>query len=231
MLLYPLLRLQNKDWNTFKSIFMVRILIGDDHAVIRKGLRQILLERYPSAIIEEANDAEGLISKAIAGKFDVIISDLSMPGRSGLDVLSYIKQNFPDLPVLILSSYPEDQYAIRTLKAGASGYLSKETAPEELVKAVERVLQGRKYISSSIAEKMAENLEQGGERKTGYESLSDREFDVFKLIAAGKPVSEIAEQLSLSVTTVSTYRARILVKMGMKTNAEITMYCLQNNLI
>ena len=210
---------------------MVRILIGDDHAVIRRGLRQILLERYPSAIIEEANDAEGLISKAIAGKFDVIISDLSMPGRSGLDVLSYIKQNFPDLPVLILSSYPEDQYAIRTLKAGASGYLSKETAPEELVKAVERVLQGRKYISSSIAEKMAENLEQGGERKTGYESLSDREFDVFKLIAAGKPVSEIAEQLSLSVTTVSTYRARILVKMGMKTNAEITMYCLQNNLI
>jgi two-component system, NarL family, invasion response regulator UvrY len=210
---------------------MVRILIGDDHAVIRKGLRQILLERYPSAIIEEANDAEGLISKAIAGKFDVIISDLSMPGRSGLDVLSYVKQNFPDLPVLILSSYPEDQYAIRTLKAGASGYLSKETAPEELVKAVERVLQGRKYISSSIAEKMAENLEQGGERKTGYESLSDREFDVFKLIAAGKPVSEIAEQLSLSVTTVSTYRARILVKMGMKTNAEITMYCLQNNLI
>lgn len=210
---------------------MVRILIGDDHAVIRKGLRQILLERYPSAIIEEANDAEGLISKAIAGKFDVIISDLSMPGRSGLDVLSYIKQNFPDLPVLILSSYPEDQYAIRTLKAGASGYLSKETAPEELVKAVERVLQGRKYISSSIAEKMAENLEQGGERKTGYESLSDREFDVFKLIAAGKPVSEIAEKLSLSVTTVSTYRARILVKMGMKTNAEITMYCLQNNLI
>ncbi len=210
---------------------MVRILIGDDHAVIRKGLRQILLEKYPSAIIEEANDAEGLISKAIAGKFDVIISDLSMPGRSGLDVLSYIKQNFPDLPVLILSSYPEDQYAIRTLKAGASGYLSKETAPEELVKAVERVLQGRKYISSSIAEKMAENLEQGGERKTGYESLSDREFDVFKLIAAGKPVSEIAEQLSLSVTTVSTYRARILVKMGMKTNAEITMYCLQNNLI
>ena len=148
---------------------MVRILIGDDHAVIRRGLRQILLERYPSAIIEEANDAEGLISKAIAGKFDVIISDLSMPGRSGLDVLSYIKQNFPDLPVLILSSYPEDQYAIRTLKAGASGYLSKETAPEELVKAVERVLQGRKYISSSIAEKMAENLEQGGERKTGYE--------------------------------------------------------------
>ena len=231
MLLYPLLRLQNKDWNTFKSIFMVRILIGDDHAVIRKGLRQILLERYPSAIIEEANDAEGLISKAIDGKFDVIISDLSMPGRSGLDVLSYIKQNFPDLPVLILSSYPEDQYAIRTLKAGASGYLSKETAPEELVKAVERVLQGRKYISSSIAEKMAENLEQGGERKTGYESLSDREFDVFKLIAAGKPVSEIAEQLSLSVTTVSTYRARIVVKKGMKTNAEITMYCLQNNLI
>ena len=210
---------------------MVRILIGDDHAVIRKGLRQILLEKYPSAIIEEANDAEGLISKAMAGKYDVIISDLSMPGRSGLDVLEYIKQNFPAVPVLILSSYPEEQYAIRTLKAGASGYLSKETAPEELVKAVERLLQGRKYISSGIAEKMAEDLERGGARKVPYETLSDREFEVFKLIAAGKPVSEIAERLSLSVTTVSTYRARILAKMDMKTNAELTMYCLQNNLI
>jgi len=210
---------------------MVRILIGDDHAVIRKGLRQILLEKYPSAIIEEAKDAEGLISKAMAGKYDVIISDLSMPGRSGLDVLEYIKQNFPAIPVLILSSYPEEQYAIRTLKAGASGYLSKETAPEELVKAVELLLQGRKYISSSIAEKMAEYLEQGGARKVPYETLSDREFEVFKLIAAGKPVSEIAEKLSLSVTTVSTYRARILAKMDMKTNAELTMYCLQNNLI
>lgn len=210
---------------------MVRILIGDDHAVIRKGLRQILLEKYPFAIIEEAKDAEELIGKAMAGKYDVIISDLSMPGRSGLDVVEYIKQNFPDIPVLILSSYPEDQYAIRSLKAGASGYLNKEAAPEELVRAVERLLQGRKYISSAIAEKMAEHLERGESRKASYETLSDREFDVFKLIASGKSVSEIAEKLSLSATTVSTYRARILAKMDMKTNAELTMYCLQHNLI
>jgi len=209
---------------------MLRILIADDHAIIRKGLKQILLEEYPSAIIEEVNDAEGVIKKTISHEWDIIICDLSMPGRSGLDVVQQVKQNFPKLPVLILSIHPEEQYAIRVLRAGAAGYLSKDAATEELVKAVQRVLQGRKYVSSAIAEKMAAELDQDTSRPP-HEVLSDREFDVFKMIASGKTVSEIAEQLTLSITTVSTYRARILVKMNMKTNAELTRYGLENKLI
>jgi len=209
---------------------MLRILIADDHAIIRKGLKQILLEEYPSAVIEEVNDAEGAIKKTISQEWDVIICDLSMPGRSGLDVVQQVKQNFPKLPVLILSIHPEEQYAIRTLKAGAAGYLSKDAATEELVKAVQRVLQGRKYISSSLAEKMATELDQDIS-KPPHELLSDREFEIFKMVAAGKTVSEIAEQLSLSITTVSTYRARLLTKMNLKTNAELTRYGLENKLI
>jgi len=209
---------------------MLRILIADDHAIIRKGLKQILLEEYPSAIIEEVNDAEGVTKKTMSDEWDIIICDLSMPGRSGLDVVQQVKQNFPKLPVLILSIHPEEQYAIRVLRAGAAGYLSKDAATEELVKAVQRVLQGRKYVSSAIAEKMASELDQDTS-KPPHEVLSDREFDVFKMLASGKTVSEIAEQLTLSITTVSTYRARILVKMNMKTNAELTRYGLENKLI
>ena len=209
---------------------MLRILIADDHALIRKGLKQILLEEYPSALVEEVNDAEGVIKKAITNEWDIIISDLSMPGRSGLDMVQQLKQNFPKLPVLVVSIHPEEQYAIRVLKTGAAGYLSKDAAPEELVKAVHRVLQGRKYISPSIAEKMAAELDLDTS-KPPHEVLSDREFDVFTMIASGKTVSEIAEQLSLSITTVSTYRARILVKMNMKTNADLTRYGLENKLI
>jgi DNA-binding NarL/FixJ family response regulator len=209
---------------------MLRILIADDHAIIRRGLKQILLEEYPSAVIEEVNDAEGVIKKTGSDEWDIIISDLSMPGRSGLDVVQHVKQNFPKLPVLILSIHPEEQYAIRVLKAGAAGYLSKDAATEELVKAVQRVLQGRKYISPAIAEKMADELDLDVS-KPPHEVLSDREFDVFKMIAAGQTVSEIAEQLSLSITTVSTYRARIMVKMDMKTNAELTRYGLETKLI
>jgi two-component system invasion response regulator UvrY len=210
---------------------MLRILIADDHAVVRKGLKQILLEEYPSAIIEEVNDAEGVIKKIISNEWDIIISDLSMSGRSGLDVVRQVKRYFPKLPVLILSIHPEEQYAIRVLKAGAAGYLSKDAATEELVKAVQRVLQGRKYIPSSIAEKIAEDLGQGSSDKAPHEFLSDREFEIFKLIASGKSISVIAEKLSLSSTTVSTYRARILIKMNMKTNAELTRYALENKLI
>ena len=209
---------------------MLRILLADDHAIIRKGLKQILLEEYPSAIIEEVNDAEGVIKRTISDEWDIIICDLSMPGRSGLDVVREVKQNFPKLPVLILSIHPEEQYAIRVLRAGAAGYLSKGAATEELIIAVQRVLQGRKYVSSAIAEKMASELEQDTSRPP-HEVLSDREFEVFKMIASGKSVSEIAEQLALSVTTVSTYRARILIKMNMKTNAELTRYGLENKLI
>ena len=210
---------------------MLRILIADDHALVRKGLKQILLEEYPSAIVEEVNDGEGVIKKSISNEWDIIISDLSMPGRSGLDVLKQVKQNLPKLPVLILSIHPEEQYAIRVLKAGAAGYLSKDAATEELVEAVQRVLQGRKYISPSIAEKIAEYLGHDSSDKAPYEFLSNREFDVFTRLASGKTVSEIADQLSLSATTVSTYRSRILEKMNMRTNAELIRYALENKLI
>jgi len=209
---------------------MIRILIADDHTVVRKGLRQILVEEFTDAHIEDVADAEELIKKVIKEKWDMVISDLTMPGKSGLDVLQYVKQNLPSLPVLILSIHPEEQYAIRVLKAGAAGYLSKDTAPDELVTAVKRVLQGKKYITMSIAEKIADNFDRGTEKKP-HELLSDREFNVFKMIAAGKAVSEIAESLSLSVTTVSTYRARIMTKMNMKSNANLTLYAIENNLL
>lgn len=209
---------------------MIRILIADDHAIVRKGLKQILVEEYPSAKVEEVGDAETLINKAIQDDWDVVICDLSMPGRSGLDALRQIKQTSPSLPVLIMSMHPEDQYALRVLKAGASGYLSKESIHDELIKAIHIVLLGKKFITPSIAEKLAEAFDSDAGQQT-HESLSDREFDVFKLLAAGKSVSEIAAQLSLSVTTVSTYRARIMEKMSMKSNAELTRYALEKKLI
>lgn len=209
---------------------MIRILIADDHIVVRKGLRQILAEEFTDAHIEDVPDAEELIKKVIKEKWDVVISDLTMPGKSGLDALQYIKQNHPTLPVLILSIHPEEQYAIRVLKAGASGYLSKDTAPDELVNAVKRVMQGKKYITLSIAEKIADSLDTDSDKKL-HEYLSDREFVVFKMLAAGKAVGEIADSLSLSVTTVSTYRARILSKMNMKSNANLTLYAIENNLL
>jgi two-component system invasion response regulator UvrY len=209
---------------------MLQILIADDHAVVRKGLAQILLDGFPGARIEEVDNAEDLIRKAMKGEWNVIISDLSMPGRSGLDALHQLKELFPKLPVLIMSMHSEDQYAIRVLKAGASGYLSKGTAPDELVKAVRTVLLGKKYITASTAERLANSIAKDQE-KLPHEILSDREFHVLRLLAAGKPVSEIAAALSLSVTTVSTYRSRIMTKMDMKTNAELTMYAMNNNLL
>jgi two-component system invasion response regulator UvrY len=208
---------------------MIRILIADDHTIVRKGLRQILAEEFTDAHIEDVPDAEELIKKLIREKWDVVISDLSMPGKSGLDALQHIKQYYPTLPVLILSIHPEEQYAIRVLKAGASGYLSKDAAPDELVNAVKRLLLGKKYITLSMAEKIAEAFNRSAEKKP-HEMLSDREFDVFKMIAAGKSISEIADILSLSVNTVSTYRARIMTKMNMKSNANLTLYAVENNL-
>jgi two-component system, NarL family, invasion response regulator UvrY len=209
----------------------MRILIADDHALIRKGLKYILLEEFPSAGIVEASDAEDVIGKTASGDWDVIICDLSMPGRSGLDVVQHVKQHFPKIPVLILSIHPEEQYAIRALKAGAAGYLSKDAAPEELVKAVRRVMLGRKYVSSSIADKLADELDQDSGNREPHEVLSQREFDVFLMLSSGNSVSEISEKLSLSVTTVSTYRARIMAKMKMKSNADLTRYALDNKLI
>ena len=209
---------------------MIRILIADDHIIVRRGLKQILLEEFPFAFIEEVGDAEELIKKVMNEEWSVVISDLSMPGRSGLESLQQIKQNHPKLPVLILSIHPEEHYAIRVLKAGASGYLNKDLAPEELVKAVNCVLAGKRYITASIAEKLASSLDLNSE-KVPHEFLSDREFEVLKLIAAGKSVSDIAEQFSLSVTTVSTYRARIMAKMNLKTNADLTLYAIEHDLL
>jgi len=209
---------------------MLRILIADDHTVVRRGLKQILLDEFPSAVIDEAADADFLLKKVFKEEWDVIISDLSMPGRSGMDALQQIKLHNPKLPVLILSVHSEEHYAVRVLKAGASGYLNKESAPEELIQAVRRLLMGKKYITPTIAEHLASGLDKDSDKPL-HEILSDREFEVLKLLASGKSVSEIADQMSLSVTTVSTYRARILAKMNLKTNADLTLYAIENKLI
>ncbi len=209
---------------------MIRILVADDHTVVRRGLRQILLEGFPGALVEEVGDAEDLIKNVVKSGWDVVISDLSMPGRSGLDALQQIKQMQPNLPVLILSIHPEEQYALRVLKAGASGYLSKDMAPDELVNAVKKVMLGKKYITASVAEKLAATLDQDHDKPL-HEYLSDREFNVLKMLAAGRSVSEIAESLFLSVTTVSTYRSRIMAKMNLKNNAELTLYAMENKLL
>lgn len=209
---------------------MYRFLIADDHTVVRKGLKQILLEAFPSALVEEVTDAESLLKMVFSQNWDVVISDISMPGRSGLEVLQQVKQHYPKLPVLILSVHSEDLYALRVLKSGAAGYLNKDSAPEQLVAAVNRVMQGKKYITPTIAEKLANSLDQDME-KSSHEYLSDREFEVLKLLAAGQAVSDIASRLSLSVTTISTYRSRIMVKMSLKTNAELTLYAIENKLI
>lgn len=209
---------------------MIRILIADDHAIVRKGLKHLLLEEYPTAVIEEVTDAESLIFKSVHSEWDVVICDLSMPGRSGLDALSQIKQATPKLPVLIISMHPEDQYALRVLKAGASGYLGKDTVHNDLIKAVQTVLLGKKFITPSVAEKLANALNSDND-KSLHEKLSDREFEVFRLLAAGMQVSEIATKLSLSVTTVSTYRSRVLEKLGMRSNADLTRYALGAGII
>jgi two-component system invasion response regulator UvrY len=185
---------------------------------------------FPTARIVESSNAEDAMIKLIDAKFDVVICDLTMPGRSGLDVVKQIKQTNPKLPVLILSMHPEEEYAVRALRAGAAGYLNKASGSGDLLKAIQRVLQGRKYISPAIAEKLAEGLDIDSGHET-HAILSDREFYVFKLIAEGKSISEIAKQLSLGITTVSTHRARILQKMEMRTNAELTRYALQHKLI
>ncbi|MCC7524082.1 MAG: response regulator transcription factor [Chitinophagaceae bacterium] len=209
----------------------MRILIADDHAIVRKGLKQLIREEYPSADLGGAKDAEELMNKLMDAPWDIVICDLNMPGRSGLDALHQIRQAFPSLPVLIMSMYPEDQYAIRVIRAGAAGYLGKDRIHEDIIKAIHTVLLGKKFITPSVAEKLAEALGGNGKDDELHEKLSDREFDVFKLIAEGKAVSDIAEQLSLSVTTVSTYRSRVLEKMDMKSNADLTRYALDNKLI
>ncbi|HQV54357.1 MAG TPA: response regulator transcription factor [Chitinophagaceae bacterium] len=209
---------------------MLKILIADDHGIVRKGLKQILLEQYPTAIIGEAETADLLIASTLKEKWDLVICDMSMPGRSGLDALNQIKQSTPQLPVLIMSMHPEDQYAVRVLKAGAAGFLGKETIHDDIIKAIETVRLGKKYITPEIAEKLAEALDTGIHQAL-HQTLSDREFDVFKLLASGKSVTEIGEQLLLSATTISTYRSRIMEKMGMRSNSDLTRYALENGII
>jgi len=209
---------------------MIRILIADDHAIVRKGLRQIISDEFPSSTIVEVNDVESLVIQVIKEDWDVIICDISMPGRSGVEALEQVKQIKPEIPVLMMSMHSEDQYALRVLKAGASGFLNKSSVHEELIKAIHTVRLGRKYITPSIAERLAGTLN-APIGKQPHEILSNREFEILKMIASGKSISEIASQLSLSATTVSTYRARILEKMSMKSNADITRYALENGLI
>jgi DNA-binding NarL/FixJ family response regulator len=209
----------------------MRILIADDHAIVRKGIKQLLAEEYPSATIAEVGDSESLIAKTSTENWDVVICDLDMPGRSGLDAMQQIKATHPKLPVLIMSIHPEEQYARRLLKAGAAGYLSKDAATEDLAKAVRQVLLGRKYISPAVAQIIADDVAQDRGDKALHESLSNREFEIFKLIASGMSVSEIADKLTLSSPTISTHRARILAKMNMRTNSELTRYALDNKLI
>ena len=208
---------------------MLNILIVDDHAIVRAGLRQIISGSYSMAAVDEAADAVEALTKIRGKTYSMIVLDISMPGKSGLDVLKEIRDEHPKLPVLMLSNYPEDQYAMRALRWGASGYLTKDSAPEELVAAIRTVAAGRKYISSNLAEKLSYNLD-ADIKKEPHEILSDREYQVLCMLASGKTMSEIADQLSLSVKTISTYRSRILEKMQLKNNGELTNYAIRNHL-
>jgi len=208
----------------------MRILIADDHAVVRQGLKQILAEAFKRASFGEAADSQQALERVWKEHWDIVILDLTMPGRSGLEVLKEIKRAHPNLPVLMLSMHPEDQFAVRLLKAGAAGYMTKESAPEALVGAVRKAIAGGRYVSPALAEKLASFLVNDAQ-VAPHENLSDREFLILRLIAAGKSVSIIARELSLSVKTVSTYRVRLLEKMGLSNNAELVHYAFQNHLV
>jgi two-component system, NarL family, invasion response regulator UvrY len=209
---------------------MKRILIADDHAIIRAGLKKLLADEFPSVVIEEATNGEELIRKTKSGSWDVVICDISMPGRNGLEIIKEIKEEYPQLPVVVLTMHPEEQYALRALRVGASAYITKDSAPQELIQALRMVAMGKRYITASLAERMADLLVNDSPRPQ-HELLSDREFVVFKMIASGMAVSEIAGQLSLSVNTISTYRARILDKMKLRHNADLMQYAIQHKLV
>lgn len=209
---------------------MIRVIIADDHPIIRAGLKQILADAGDIEAAGEAASGAELLKAVTREDYDVVLLDLSMPGMDGLDVLKQLKIDRPRLPVIILTVHPEAHYALRVLKAGASGYLTKESAPDQLIAAIHKVGRGGKYISPALAEQIAFALDTDVQ-KPSHETLSDREYQVMTLIASGKSVSEIAEELTLSVKTISTYRARVLEKMGMKTNAELTHYAVANGLV
>lgn len=209
---------------------MATVLIADDHALVRSGLRQCLQESGRFTIIAEAATGSQVLDALHAGDFDLLMLDINMPDRSGLDILKHVRSSHPDVKVLVLSGYPERQYAVNVLKAGASGYLSKDGSPDELLKAVGQVLAGRRYVSASLAELLASELDADHEQPL-HAGLSEREFQIFCKLASGQSVSGIAGELSLSVKTVSTYRSRVLEKMCFKSNADITSYALRNGLM
>lgn len=209
---------------------MIRILIADDHAIVRRGIRQLLAEVPEITQIGEAQNAQEVSTLLRTQRWELVMLDLALPDKNGLEVLKDIKREYPKLPVLILSMHPEDLYALRLLKAGAVGYLTKESAPDELLTAIRKVLNGGRYISSQLAEQLVFDLNTDSDRPL-HESLSDREYQVLCLIASGKTISEVADHLAISVKTASTYRARILEKMRMRTNAELTHYAIQEKLI
>jgi DNA-binding NarL/FixJ family response regulator len=209
---------------------MLRVLLVDDHAVVRKGMKAILEDGLPGVAVSEAADGDQAL-EVLAEPPDAVVLDLSMPGRSGIDLLVEIKHRYPKLPVLIMSLHGEEQFALRALRAGAAGYLTKAAAPEQLVAAVTKVTRGGRYITEAVAERLAADVGGKDPAAAPHERLSDREFEVMRGIASGSSVSEIAEQMHLSVKTVSTYRTRLLEKMGMATNAELTRYAIQNGLV
>ncbi len=209
---------------------MIKVLIADDHPIVRQGLRQILAETADMEVAGEAVNSQEALDQVRVGGWDVLVLDITMPGRSGFDILKELKHEQPDLPVLVLSIHAEEQFAVRVLKAGASGYLTKENAPDELVKAIRKVVSGGKYISPRLAETLAFGLDTASERPR-HETLSDREFQVMQLMASGKTLIEIAEELSLSAKTVSTYRTRLMEKLNLKSNAELMRYTLDLGLI
>jgi len=209
---------------------MIKILIADDHSIVREGLKQIVAESPGMAVRGEAVNGQQVLDLVHKTDYDLILLDIAMPGRGGIDTLKQLKIEKPEIPVLILSMYPEDQYAVRAIKAGASGYLTKESAPEELIGAIMKVAQGGKYVSTDLAEKLVENLGKNVE-KTDHTILSDREYQVMIMIASGKTVKEVADELSLSVKTISTNRTRALKKMGMKNNSEFAYYAIKKGLV
>lgn len=209
---------------------MTKILIADDHPVVREGLKQILWQTSGTIVVDEAGTSQEVLNKARENDYDVVLLDISLPDRSGLDVLKELKRAKPQLGILVVSVHSEEQYAVRAMKAGASGYLTKESAPDELAAAIQKVSLGRKYISSSLAERLASALEVDAEKPL-HETLSDREYQVMCMIASGKMVKEIAGELMLSAKTISTYRSRILRKMRMKSSAELTHYAIKHALV
>ncbi len=208
----------------------IKILIADDHPIVREGYKKILSDTEDMVVADEAENGQEVLEKTRKKEYDLILLDISMPGRSGLEILKELKNEKPKLQVLILSIYPEEQYAIRAFRAGASGYLTKASAPNELITAIRKIAQGGRYISSSLAEKLTYYLDVDA-AKPLHETLSDREYQVMLMIASGKTVTEIAEELHLSVKTISTYRTHIIEKMKLKNNAEITLYAVQNKLV